>query len=52
MAVPHGGGGYKPEVEESGIVTGFLTFVSIILIIVTFPFSIFFCMRMIQVKSE
>ena len=44
--------GYTPEAEESGIASSFLTFVSMVLIVITFPFSLFFCMRMIQVSGR
>ena len=44
--------GYTPEAEESGIASSFLTFVSMVLIVITFPFSLFFCMRMIQVSGK
>ena len=44
--------GYNPDTaEESGAASAFLTFCSMILIVITFPFSLFFCMRMIQVGS-
>ena len=44
--------GYTPGPEESGIASSFLTFVSMVLIVITFPFSLFFCMRMIQVSGR
>ena len=44
--------GYTPGPEESGIASSFLTGVSMILIVITFPFSLFFCMRMIQVSGR
>ena len=44
--------GYNADAaEESGAASAFLTFCSMILIVITFPFSLFFCMRMIQVDS-
>ena len=44
--------GYTPGPEESGIASTFLTGVSMILIVITMPFSLFFCMRMIQVSGR
>ena len=44
--------GYTPEAEESGIASSFLTFCSMVMIVITFPFSLFFCMRMIQVGGR
>jgi len=41
--------GYTPDAaQESGFASSLLTGVSMVLIVMSFPFSMFFCMRMIQ----
>ena len=45
--------GYTPDAaQESGFASSLLTGVSMVLIVMSFPFSMFFCMRMIQVDGK
>ncbi len=38
--------------EDDSVVTSILSFVSVLLIIITFPVSIFFCVRMVQASIK
>ena len=46
-----GGGDMEDDSASALVVSGLILVVSLILIICTFPFSLFFCVRMLQVDT-